>query len=156
MKLTSTIVTVSLFAALATGAQAQEMEANDKMAGDDPMTSGRIQLPEICLTAAEEDAAMPMGMAHDMDEAHAALADGMDEMNQLMMTGMMAEDIDVAFVCGMIPHHQSAVNMAKAELEYGDDEWAKELAQNVIDSQQQEIDDMLAWLDERAAEELAE
>lgn len=156
MKLTSTILTASLFAALAAGAQAQEMEGHDMMmAGDGPMSSG-LQLPEICLTAAGEEAAMPMGMAHDMDEAHAALAEGMDEMNQLMMTGMMAEDIDVAFVCGMIPHHQSAVNMAKAELEYGDDEWAKDLAQNVIDSQQQEIDDMLAWLDERAAEELAE
>ena len=156
MKLTSTILTATLFAALAAGAEAQEMEGHGMMAGDDPMTSGRIQLPDICLTAAEEEAAMPMGMAPDMDEAHTALADGMDEMNQLMMTGMMAEDIDVAFVCGMIPHHQSAVNMARAELEHGDDDWAKELAQKVIDSQQQEIEDMLAWLEERAAAELAQ
>jgi len=91
-----------------------------------------------------------------MDEGHAALMDGMDEMNRLMMTGMMAEDIDVAFVCGMIPHHQSAVNMDQAELEHGDDPWAKDLAQMVIDAQQKEISDMLAWLDERAAEEQAQ
>jgi uncharacterized protein (DUF305 family) len=99
---------------------------------------------------------MSMGMQHEMDEAHTALMDGMDEMNQMMMTAMMADDIDVAFVCGMIPHHQSAVNMAKAELQYGDDEWAKQLAQNVIDNQQQEIEDMLTWLEERAAEERAQ
>ncbi|WIJ26455.1 DUF305 domain-containing protein [Devosia sp. RR2S18] len=69
---------------------------------------------------------------HAMDEAHADLMNGMDEMNRQMMIGMMAEDIDVAFVCGMIPHHQSAVNMAKAQLKHGDDLWAKELAQAVI------------------------
>src|SRR5690606_11567177 len=112
--LRSTILATSFLSAIAAGAQAQEMEGHGKMSGESPMTTGRIQLPEICLTAAEEEAAMPMGMAHDMDEAHAALMDGMDEMNQMMMTAMMAEDIDVAFVCGMIPHHQSAVNMAKA------------------------------------------
>lgn len=136
------------------------MEGHDmsSMSADSSeMTSGQIQLPEICRAAGEQPSGdMSMGMQHEMDEAHTALMDGMDEMNQMMMTGMMAEDIDVAFVCGMIPHHQSAVNMAKAELQYGDDEWAKQLAQNVIDSQQQEIDDMLTWLEERAAEERAE
>lgn len=136
------------------------MEGHDMSsmsAGSSEMTSGQIQLPEICLAAGEQPSGeMSMGMQHEMDEAHTALMDGMDEMNQMMMTAMMAEDIDVAFVCGMIPHHQSAVNMAKAELQYGDDEWAKQLAQNVIENQQQEIEDMLTWLEERAAEERAE
>jgi uncharacterized protein (DUF305 family) len=81
---------------------------------------------------------------------------GMDEMNRQMMIGMMAEDIDVAFVCGMIPHHQSAVNMAKAQLEHGDDTWARELAKSVIENQEQEIADMFAWLEERAADEIAD
>lgn len=93
---------------------------------------------------------MPMGMNHKMDEAHAALMSGMDEMNRQMMTGMMAEDIDVAFVCGMIPHHQSAINMARAELEHGDDAWAKELAQKVIDAQEQEIAEMIGWLQKQS------
>lgn len=67
---------------------------------------------------------------------------------------MMAENINIAFVCGTIPHHQSSNNMAQAELEHGD-EWAKDLAQKVIDAQQSEISDMLTWLEERAAEEMA-
>ncbi|SHF57909.1 DUF305 domain-containing protein [Devosia limi] len=46
----------------------------------------------------------------------------MDQMNSDMMTAAMAEDIDVAFVCGMIPHHQGTIAMAKAELLYGDNE----------------------------------
>src|SRR3990170_2805447 len=59
-----------------------------------------------------------------MDEAHHAMMADMD-------AGMKAEDIDVAFICGMIPHHQGAIDMAKAELEYGDDPWAREMAQKV-------------------------
>ncbi|HEV7437646.1 MAG TPA: DUF305 domain-containing protein [Pseudorhizobium sp.] len=118
--------------------------------------AGEIQLPPICLTAGDQSmGGMDMGMDHAMDEAHADLMNGMDEMNRQMMIGMMAEDIDVAFVCGMIPHHQSAVNMAKAQLEHGDDPWAKELAQSVIENQEQEIADMFAWLEERAAEEIS-
>jgi uncharacterized protein (DUF305 family) len=83
------------------------------------------------------------------DEAHKDLAMGMDETNAQMMQGMMASDIDVAFVCAMIPHHQAAINMAKAELKHGDSDWAKEMAQKVIDAQQKEIDDMLNWLAEQ-------
>lgn len=106
-------------------------------------------LPDICTA----------GMNHDMgtikmdtmatDEAHKDLAMGMDETNAQMMQGMMASDIDVAFVCAMIPHHQAAINMAKAELKHGDSDWAKEMAQKVIDAQQKEIDDMLNWLAEQ-------
>lgn len=132
--------------------------AQDKAAGHDmaAMASGQIKLPEICMAAGEQPPGeMAMGMHPQMDEAHTALMDGMDEMNRQMMTGMMAEDIDVAFVCGMIPHHQSAITMAQAALKYGDDPWAKELAQKVIDAQQQEISDMLTWLDKRAAAEMA-
>ena len=38
-----------------------------------------------------------------------------------MMQGVMADDPDIAFACGMIPHHQAAINMAKVELGSGDD-----------------------------------
>ena len=93
--------------------------------------------------------AMSMGESMQMDEAHTALMAGMDQMNNDMMTGGMAKDIDVAFVCSMIPHHQGAISMAKAELQYGDDEWAKGMAQKVIEAQEQEIADMLAWLAEQ-------
>lgn len=56
----------------------------------------------------------------------------MSKMNAGMAMGMMAQDPDVAFVCSMIPHHQGAIDMAKAELEHGDDPWAKEMAAKVI------------------------
>jgi uncharacterized protein (DUF305 family) len=71
---------------------------------------------------------------------------GMADMNSQMNQGMQAADIDVAFICGMIPHHQGAIDMAKAELQYGDDPWAKQLAQGIIAAQEKEIAEMKDWL----------
>lgn len=110
------------------------------------------ELPEICLTADPVETA-PMAMGHEMDQAHTDLMAGIDENNQFMMRAGMVEDLDVAFVCAMIPHHQSAINMAKAELEHGDNEWAREMAQKIIDTQQAEIAEMLIWLEGEGASE---
>ena len=112
--------------------------------------AGTVTLPEICTAnAAHDTGAMAQGNDVGMDQAHSDLMMGMDEMNAQMMKGMTASDIDVAFVCGMIAHHQGAINMAKAELAHGDDQWAKDMAKKVIDAQEQEIADMLKWLDEQ-------
>jgi uncharacterized protein (DUF305 family) len=79
-----------------------------------------------------------------------AFMEGMDKMHPAMVAGVMAEDPDVAFVCGMIPHHQGAIDMAKVELQYGKDPWVKQLAQKIIDAQMQEIAEMTKWLDAHA------
>lgn len=83
------------------------------------------------------------------DDAHGALMSGMDQMNADMMAGATAADLDVAFVCSMIPHHRGAIDMAKAELAHGDDPWAKALAEKIIAAQEGEIAEMLAWLDKQ-------
>ena len=112
-----------------------------------------VDLPAIC-TANSPHAGMAMGgddMATAMapDAAHADLMDGMAAMNRDMMAGGTASDIDVAFVCSMIPHHRGAIDMAKAELAHGDDPWAKKLAEGIIAAQEKEIADMLKWLEEQ-------
>jgi uncharacterized protein (DUF305 family) len=60
---------------------------------------------------------------------------------------------DVAFICGMIPHHQSAIDMAQVVLKTGDNAEAKRMAQKVIDDQQKEIAEMRDWLKKNAAKE---
>jgi uncharacterized protein (DUF305 family) len=109
------------------------------------------KLPEICTGNAQHGGhASVGGMAMEAgDAAHQDLARGMDAMNADMAAAMGADDIDVAFVCSMIPHHQGAIDMAKAELTHGDDPWARAVAEKVIAAQEQEIADMLAWLAEQ-------
>jgi hypothetical protein len=51
-------------------------------------------------------------------------------------------DADRDFARMMIPHHQGAIDMAIVELRYGKDERLKRLAQEIIVSQQQEIEVM--------------
>jgi uncharacterized protein (DUF305 family) len=48
-------------------------------------------------------------------------------------------DADVDFLKNMIPHHQSAVDMANIVLQYGSDPDIKTLAEEVIRTQEAEI-----------------
>ena len=50
-----------------------------------------------------------------------------------------ADPFDRAFLEMMIPHHSSAVAMAKTELARGEDPELKALAQEIIDAQEREI-----------------
>src|SRR3989442_8712151 len=48
-------------------------------------------------------------------------------------------DVDADFVATMVPHHQGAIDMAKAQLRYGRNEQLRRIAQEIIVTQQQEI-----------------
>ncbi len=58
--------------------------------------------------------------------------------------GMMAMD-EQQFLAMMIPHHQMAVDMAKAELASGTNPKVKAIARRVIAAQDKEIAQMTAW-----------
>jgi uncharacterized protein (DUF305 family) len=47
----------------------------------------------------------------------------------------------------MIPHHQSAIDMAEAYLEHGDDPELTNLANEIIAAQQEEIEFLQNWLE---------
>lgn len=72
-----------------------------------------------------------------------------EEMKSSMMMNMdlgaADEQFDLRFINAMIPHHEGAVTMAKEALEKSDRPEVKELAQNIISSQQQEIAQMQQW-----------
>lgn len=96
---------------------------------------------------------VPHGGMSGMD--HGSMPDeGMSGMDHGGMRGMMTpEDMqqlqqteggefDRVFLTMMIEHHEGAVEMARTELEQGQFPDAKKMAQQIIDTQQAEIDTM--------------
>jgi hypothetical protein len=79
-----------------------------------------------------------------------AYLEAAEKMHAPMMQGMQAQDPDAAFVRGMIPHHQGAIDMAKVVLQYGKDPQVKKWANDVIREQQREIGEMEEWLSKNA------
>jgi uncharacterized protein (DUF305 family) len=71
---------------------------------------------------------------------------GMKVMDRDMAAAPMTGDIDRDFAAMMIPHHQGAIDMAKAELRYGKDPVIRRLAQEILVDQGSEIDAMLLWM----------
>jgi len=68
-----------------------------------------------------------MGMSGDMDDLESG------------------KPFDRAFIDAMIPHHQGAIRMARAEIAKGQSPEAKRLAEAIIEAQTKEIDDMNTW-----------
>ena len=86
---------------------------------------------------------MPMSTNSAMQQE---LMQGMNQMNQDMMAAAQYKDPDVAFAAGMLPHHIGAVKMAEVELKYGKDPEMRKLAEDIINAQQAEIEQMQKWL----------
>jgi len=89
------------------------------------------------------------------NEAVAAYKEAMEKMHHAMAekpSGCADRD----FVLGMIPHHQGAIDMAWVQLKYGRDAQLKEIANDIIRSQQQEIAKMQEWLERHPVPEAKE
>ena len=88
-----------------------------------------------------------MNMSMSTDSAmQQELMQGMNQMHQDMMAAAQYQDPDVAFAAGMLPHHIGAVKMAEVELKYGKNPEMRKLAEDIINAQQAEIEQMQKWL----------
>ena len=97
----------------------------------------RLSFAIICI------ATMLSGSSAGSDSAaDAALAEKMATMHAAMHAVPMSGKADEDFARMMIPHHQGAIDMAKVELQFGNDPVLRRLAQEIIISQQSEIDVM--------------
>ena len=64
---------------------------------------------------------------------------------QSPMQNLNSNSIDAHFIEQMIPHHEDAITMAKLALTKATTVEVKQLAQNIIKSQGEEIDQMKSW-----------
>jgi uncharacterized protein (DUF305 family) len=78
-----------------------------------------------------------------------AMDESMKQMDREMSAAPMNGNIDHDFAAMMIPHHQGAIDMAKAELRYGNDPVMRRIAQEILVDQQSEIDAMQLWLSKK-------
>jgi hypothetical protein len=93
----------------------------------------------------------------DHPEEQPFLSENAAAMDKMMadMTIAPTGDVDRDFVAMMVPHHQGAIDMAKAELKYGHNEQLRRLAQEIVVTQQQEIPAMRLALGEPLPPSLA-
>jgi uncharacterized protein (DUF305 family) len=96
-------------------------------------------------TPARQSAAQGQG-EQDAGVAWSELEQGMEKMHAGMHSIEPSGDNDIDFVRLMLPHHQAAIDMAKAVLAHGKDPQMRRLAQEIITDQQSEIDLMRLWL----------
>ena len=73
------------------------------------------------------------------------IATEMKSMMQKMHEAKMTDDIDKDYVAMMIPHHESAVAMAKMQLQFGTQNVLVDLSKNIIEDQTYEIDEFKKW-----------
>ena len=77
------------------------------------------------------------------DPRMAAMMDGMKGMGQMVKS---AKNPDAAFVQGMLPHHDSAIDMAKVALQRSSDPKVLSIAQDIVLAQAKEMYDFRTWL----------
>src|SRR5271154_1512161 len=75
-----------------------------------------------------------------------AMDASMKQMDRDMAAAPKNGDGDPDFATMMVAHHQGAIDMAKAELAYGNDPVMRRMAQEIVVDQQSEIDAMQLWL----------
>lgn len=121
--LTSVVGTVIIL----TGCNTQKAPVSENMnSGNHMMPDGQMMMNDSM-----------QGMNHDSSMT-------MDDMVN-MMKGKTGDDLDKAFLEGMIPHHQGAIDMANEVLANAKHEEIKQMARDIITAQQREIDMMQQW-----------
>ncbi|MBQ0821887.1 DUF305 domain-containing protein [Microvirga sp. HBU67558] len=170
---TRTLALAAAFLSAGTaGALAQQTQPQQQMhhPSGGQMAMSAESLPEECRTAVQASGQMQnmqnmpgmdmsgmmqsmQGMMANMNDAQKGYMQAMMKMHGPMMAAHMIKDSDVAFICGMIAHHQGAIDMADVVLKTGDNAEAKKMAEKTKKEQGQEIAEMKEWLSKNAKKE---
>ena len=108
---------------------AQDSNSNDTQQDDDHM--GMEMMGEH------------KGDSGPSSQAYAETRDRMHKDMDIEYTG----NPDTDFANSMIAHHEGAINMAKVELQYGQDPELRKMAEQIITAQESEIQKIKNWLD---------
>ncbi len=104
-----------------------------------------VLIPTVALAAWRQESHSHM-VSSTAGPGWTELMGSMEKMHVAMGSIEPSGDNDIDFVELMLPHHQAALDMAKAELLYGKDPQMRRLAQEIITDQHSEIELMQLWL----------
>jgi uncharacterized protein (DUF305 family) len=110
------------------------------------MTLLRVRHYVVLLATAAFVTQVPSQAHSDDAEFMERMNASMTAMNGSMKAAAMNGNVDHDFAAMMIPHHEGAIEMAKAELSFGKDPTMRRLAQEILVDQKSEIDAMNLWL----------
>jgi uncharacterized protein (DUF305 family) len=131
-----------------------------------PHHQGAIEMAEVALKKAEHEEIKQLSRAiistqqaeiqelKSIKEEEFGTSEVPMEMSseEMKMMGMTDPDelankdpFDKAFIDAMMPHHQSAIEMAQVALKESENPEIKELAETIVIAQQREIQQMLQW-----------
>jgi len=97
----------------------------------------------VALTSCDDDDEGLKLQSHDDNEFMAIMHNMNDQMSAMQLTG----DADHDFASMMVIHHQGAIDMANKQLEKGNDATIRTMAQQIIDKQTAEKEELTMWLD---------
>ena len=130
-----------------------------------PHHEGAVEMAEVALENAEHEEIRTLaqdiisGQQAEIEQFGRIRAglegspmEGMSEEEMSQMMGMMdAQDLagqrpfDLAFIDAMIPHHESAIEMANVALQESEDLEIREITQGIVEAQEAEIAQMEQW-----------
>lgn len=98
-----------------------------------------------CSTTSQNQAQAPNNPTTEPSGKQDMMQGGGMNHSMAMDLGPADANYDLRFIDGMAPHHQGAVDMAKEALSKSKRPEIKKLAQEIITSQQKEIEQMKQW-----------
>lgn len=123
--------------------RAAMVSADHMMTGSSAASSGASDashaMPGMDATKQVEDTATGSAQQETLD--------AVNRMHEPMMVAAKIADPDLAFNCGMLVHHQGAIDMARVELKYGKDPASRKMAEMIIDARTKEIIEMSAHIE---------
>ncbi len=121
-------------------------ESNNSAVRDFARRIERQQGPEI---EKMENLLQDWGASMGMGDHHAASMPGMmSEVELQELKSASGEALDRMFLTMMVEHHKGAIEMATMEMDKGESEEAIALAEDIIQTQRSEVDELQRLLDE--------
>lgn len=136
-----TMVVIGAIACLITIAVKGSTWDESGMMGNSQTKMMRMQMMEKMMDGMMDDE-NDSGSTHSMGGD--AMSMSMHDMSA-MLKGKTGDAFDKAFIEGMIPHHQGAIEMARAAQQSAKHQEIKDMAEDIISAQQREIDMMKGW-----------